>query len=79
MPYQVFVIATGEQKAKYSTKHNWMQAAAPGCGCDKGTMTTGPRVSDSHHIRALRKQRYLLPGARNADGVSEAAEGFSWS
>lgn len=53
-------------------KHSGMQLL-------QGIVTTGPRVGDSHHIRAPRDQRDLLPRAGNAAGVAEASEGFSRS
>lgn len=78
LPCKVFVTQE-KQKAKYPASITGCKRQPRGCGCDKGAVAMGPRVGDSHHIRASRKQRYLLPGAGNTDGVSEAAEGFSWS
>lgn len=61
-----------ETESKLPHKHSGMLL-------QQGMVTMGPRVGDSHHIRACREQRDLLPRAGNAAGVAEGADGFSWS
>jgi len=51
-----------------------MQAAAAAVA--RGWWQRGPRVGDSHHIRASRKRPYLLPGPETPPGFQKLLRVF---